>query len=511
VSDHAAARLDDEPLLSPRGREVALWVCVAIAAVLVLGTAVTRVQATATLGLCTALLCLVAWRRALLAWPTLVGLVLVVILFIPIRRYTLAGGLPFALEPYRLLIAVVIPLWLGALLIDPKTRWRSTGLELPSAVFALAVLLSLATNLGRVSLLSGEVLKLVTFFSSFFAVMYFISSVVDSRQALDRLIQLLVLGGAVVALFALYEWRSGVNVFNSLERVIPLIDFRPEMLPPTPARGDRPRVYASGQHAIALGAALVMLLPLAVYLWRRSGKYLWMGCGALLVMGALSTGSRTAVVMLFVSLVMFFIMKREATVRLLPWLLPMFIVVQVAMPGTLGTFKSAFFPKQGLVQDELAGEGTGTGRLQDVGPSLQEWGRKPFFGIGFGTRLPSEHDGKTNARILDDQWLSSLLEVGALGIFALVWLFVRAVRRLKFRAKHDDTDYGWLLTALATSITAYAIGMLTYDAFSFIQVTLLMFVCLGLGAAALRLAPENDPPAPAATPEPVPAARPVTV
>jgi hypothetical protein len=165
------------------------------------------------------------------------------------------------------------------------------------------------------------------------------------------------------------------------------------------------------------------------------------------------------------------------------------------MPGTLGTFKSAFFPKQGLVEDEFAGEGTGTGRLQDVGPSLQEWGRKPFFGIGFGTRLPSEHDGKTNARILDDQWLSSLLEVGALGIFALVWLFVRSVRMLKFRARHDDTDYGWLLTALATSITAYAIGMLTYDAFSFIQVTMLMFVCLGLGAAALRLAPENEPPA----------------
>src|SRR4051794_24958976 len=43
--------------------------------------------------------------KRLLAWPSLtVGLVLV-ILFIPIRRYTIPGNLPFQLEPYRLLVA----------------------------------------------------------------------------------------------------------------------------------------------------------------------------------------------------------------------------------------------------------------------------------------------------------------------------------------------------------------------------------------------------------------------
>jgi hypothetical protein len=41
------------------------------------------------------------------------------------------------------------------------------------------------------------------------------------------------------------------------------------------------------------------------------------------------------------------------------------------------------------------------------------------------------------------------------------------------------------LTALVAAVSAYAVGMLTYDAMSFIQVTFLFFIMLGLGAAAL--------------------------
>jgi hypothetical protein len=42
-----------------------------------------------------------------------------------------------------------------------------------------------------------------------------------------------------------------------------------------------------------------------------------------------------------------------------------------------------------------------------------------------------------------------------------------------------------LLVGLAASVAAYAVGMFLYDAFSFIQVTFLLFILLGLGAAVL--------------------------
>src|SRR5262245_26445436 len=51
-------------------------------------------------------------HRRLLTWRNLLILLVDVILFIPIRRYQLPGGLPFALEPYRLVVALIVGGWL---------------------------------------------------------------------------------------------------------------------------------------------------------------------------------------------------------------------------------------------------------------------------------------------------------------------------------------------------------------------------------------------------------------
>ena len=65
----------------------------------------------------------------LLAWRNLLLLFLLVLLFVPIRRFTLSSGAGFQLEPYRVLLFAILPLWGVALLIDPRTRLRKTGFE----------------------------------------------------------------------------------------------------------------------------------------------------------------------------------------------------------------------------------------------------------------------------------------------------------------------------------------------------------------------------------------------
>lgn len=477
-------------------QELALRIFVALGVATALVASALHVQANPVLGAFVLGLVAVAWQRRLLAWPTLLGYVLLVILFIPIRRYSIAAGLPVALEPYRLLIFAVLAAWALALVADPATRLARTGLEAPVALITFAILASLALNIPRLTSqgLGADVVKHVSFFASFLLVMFFTASAVTTRRGIDGLLKLLVGSGAVVAVLTIYEWRSGVNVFNQLGNWVPVLHLDPTAINTSDlVRGGRIRAYASAQHPIALGALLVMLLPLAVYLWRRTGNLAWMAMGGLLVAGALATTSRTAALMLVVLLVTFLMLKRAETVRLLPLLVPLLVCVQVAIPGTLGTFRAIILPDNGsVVSEQEGGAGTGTGRLQDVGPSLTEWGRTPLFGQGFGTRLPSEDDSVVNARILDDEWLGTLLEVGAVGFLAFLWLYVRAVRRLARRAREDTGSYGWLLTGLAAAITAFAVGMLTYDAFSFIQVTVLSFVLLGLGAAALRIGPEGE-------------------
>lgn len=466
----------------PRGAELALWVFVGFGVLLVLaaGFAGMAIPAMAAVVLP---LALISYQRVLLSWQALLGLILAVILFIPIRRYTVGGGMPIELEPYRVVIALVMLCWFGALLVDPDVRWRGSGLEGPVTVFLMSILLSLVLNLSKVAALSEAVLKQVSFFLSFFLMMYFVGSAIRRGAEMDRMLRLLVLGGAFVALLSLYEWRSGRNMFNGLGAYLPFLQYvdQGEAL----ARGSGTRAMGSAQHPIALGAALVMLLPLTLYLHKRDQHWIWLACGGLLTLGALSTGSRTAAVMLMVVLVVFFWLKRAETVKLLPTLFVLMCVIQVAMPGTLGTFKGILNPSY-VVAEQSQEMGSGSGRLHDIGPSLDEWSRNPFFGQGFGTRIVATDGAPDGAQILDNQWLGSLLDVGFVGWAGLIWLYVRAVRKLARRARAETGPDGWLPTTLAASITAFAVGMFTYDAFAFVQVTFLSFVFLGFAAVIVR-------------------------
>jgi O-antigen ligase len=464
-------------------REAALWAVVLLALTAAFGATAVGLHPLPVLTLFVAPLVLVAGQRVLLAWGTLLGAILVVILFVPIRRYTVGGGLPIELEPYRVLIAVVLLCWLLALAADRSVRWRATGLEAPIIVFGMGILISLALNIGRVNEVSDVVIKQVSFFASFFLTTYFVASVIKTQSQLDRILRLVVLGGAVLAAAALFEWRSGENLFNGLGRILPFLQYQD--IGDAMLRGNGARALASAQHPIALGAVLVMLLPLTVYLYRRDGRVYWLVCSALLTLGALASGSRTAALMLITLGVAFLWLKRAEALRLAPLMLPLILVIQVVMPGTLGTFRGILQPSH-IISEQSAEMGTGSGRIADLGPSLAEFSQAPFVGQGFGTRVVSRDGEPGGAQILDDQWLGLLLEVGAIGTLGLLWLFARAVRRLARRARSDTSPESWLATTLAAALMAYAVGMFTFDAFAFIQVTFFCFVMLGFTAVVLR-------------------------
>src|SRR6185295_15741215 len=104
--------------------------------------------------------------------------------------------------------------------------WRATGFGAPIALLWFAILLSLVLNFGRVNAMTSEVLKQVTFFASYFLTMSFIVSVVRTQVQLDRTIRLLVGSGSIMAVCALYEWRTGINLFNGYGRWIPFLQYQ---------------------------------------------------------------------------------------------------------------------------------------------------------------------------------------------------------------------------------------------------------------------------------------------
>jgi O-Antigen ligase len=474
---------------TPRGPLIALGVVTGAVATLAMA-ALTRVPPLRATPVVAVAIVMVVWQRQLLAWRALLTGILIVVFFIPIRRYTVPGNLPFQLEPYRLVVALVLAGWFAALLVDPRVRWRRSGLEGPLFAFAAAALASVLVNWSRVRSLDVEptTLKTLTFLLSFLLVVFLIVSLVRSARDLDFMIRALVVCGTALAGFALFEAISGYNIFDHLAGALSFL--RSEPLPYSLSntlandRGGRLRVYASAQDPIALSAVLVILAPLAVYLActdRRRG--LWWGCTAMLALGAIAPLSRTGIVMLVVVVAVFAWLRPRQVRRMWPALVPALLVIHLVLPGSIGALTTAFLPSGGIIAQQQSGAGTkGSGRLADVGPSLTEWSHSPILGEGYGTRIV---DGPTpNASILDDEWLGLLLETGLAGVLTWVWLYARVLRRLAARAKADHSSHGLLCTALTASIAAYAVGMFTYDSFSFIQVTLVLFVLLGLGSAA---------------------------
>ncbi len=443
-------------------------------------------------------------HRSVFRWRTLLGALIVVILFIPIRRYVLPGGLPFQLEPYRLLVALFILFWVTSLLIDPRVRLRRSGLEGPIFLLVITALVSDILNWGTINeqYLGSQVTKSLSFFLSFLLVFYLIVSVANRRPDIVPLLKILVLGGVVIAILAVIESRTGYNPFNELDRVFPFLrrNFTESTLP---VRGTRLRAYGPAEHPIALSAALAMLVPFAIYLAEKTQHKRWWLAAGVITVGCLATVSRTGVVMLLVEVVVFAWLRPKQVKRFWPALIPALLAVHIALPGALGSFRQSFFPKGGIVNEQRGYRDSG--RIGKIKPTFKEISREPLFGRGLGTRtigarIVNDKVVLWNGLILDDQWLASLLETGLVGAFAWLWIFARTIRRVGRAAKEDDSSEGWLYVALAASITAFGVGMLTYDAFSFVQVTFFFYIFLGFTWGLLAPAPK---PAVARAPVPV--------
>jgi hypothetical protein len=475
------------PLVSSETANVAAIVAIGVMlAVLVLAVAtnVVPIHYAAPLTLVTAVGVMSA--RAMVRWRSLLATVVLCILFIPIRRYSLPGNLPFQLEPYRILVALVALAWITSLLIDPRIRARKSGFEGPILAILGAYVLSDLVNGRSIGSqgIDSYVIKGLTFFISFLIVFYVIVSLVRRARDLDFLVKVFVAGGAFVGLSTMIESRTHFNVFDHVHTVIPLLHF--QGLTWGDLHDNRVRAMGSAEHPIALGAGLAMILPLGLYVAIRTRKKAWMLALALIVLGTLASRSRTAILMLLVIGAVFIWLRPREVRRYWPMLLPLILVGQVLMPGMAGTLKESFFPKGGLVAQQKAGAGTyGSGRIADLGPGLHEWAQQPILGRGFASRITDRADPHVNANILDDQLLGTLLETGIVGFAAWIWLFVHVVRKLGRAAKEDRGPRGLLYVAVAASVAAYAESMATYDSFSFIQEVFILFFVLAIGAVAL--------------------------
>ena len=450
-------------------------------------------------------------------WSWLVsGLVIVDLLIPSDGRYTLAGGLPFQLEPYRVFVALLLVGWIVSLLCDPRVKIRRTGFEGPLGVILFSIVGSLVLNPSRLSGVMSFVIKSLSLEASFLLIIYVVVSVVRTRAILDWLVKVLVIAGAIEGLGAIVERKLSYNIFNHEHLLLPIFHFN-ILATAVNTRNGAIRAQGSSGHPIELSATMAMLVPFAIYLGVTRGERRWYGAGLVMLAGDFAGGSRTGLISIVVMLIVFLWLRPRETLKMWPALIPLLIVVHFLDPGALGGFYQGFFPKGGLVAEQsqtfngVGGVQENASRLSRLGPELHEFGNyNPLFGEGFGTRITGRtslteklngpldyafsgqntpgNGAQDNAEILDDQWLGTLLETGVFGMIGWVWLFGRAIRRLGARAKLErETPDGWLPVAIAAALAGFVASMLFYDAFSYDQADFLTHLLIGFTAALLML------------------------
>ncbi|MBJ6637556.1 O-antigen ligase family protein [Streptomyces sp. DHE7-1] len=424
---------------------------------------------------------------------------LVLALFIPSNLALPAlGGVGTPANVFALLgLLWYLATWLGGRVLPARgTRLARVAM----CVLGLAVLAAYISDAARESS-HAEVLgadRGLIGFLVWVSLVVLTSAGIQERGRLDVLMRRVVVLGSVVAAIGFYDFFSGTNIADSIH--IPGLQTSVAQVS-VMDRGAFTRPRATTAQPLEFGGMLAILLPFAIqqafdpvrrhlHWTRRWGL-------VLLIAGALPlTVSRTSIIgLLLVALVMvprWQPARRWAAIGVMTASVAVF---KVLVPGLIGTITGLF---ASFLSNSDSSTQARTVKYSAIVPYLEE---HPLFGRGFGTFTPDRYF------FTDNQYMLTLAEMGALGLLAMLVLFVAgihqggAVRRLA--RTEADRELGQAF--FASSLVALVVSA-TFDSLSFPMFAGLFFLLLGAGGSLLGFvrgeAAGAAEPAPARTTEP---------
>ncbi|MWV47733.1 hypothetical protein GRS96_00410 [Rathayibacter sp. VKM Ac-2803] len=439
-------------------------------------------------------------RKLVFNWTGAFMVLLLVIMFIPVRYYALPIPIGFALEPYRLVIVLMVISGIVALMIDPKFVWRPAAFGWPLGIWVASSLLSIAANVqfisegGLGSGVAGAIINDLLMLSVF----YIARLMMRSERIVEAVLTTLVWTAVVVAVFAVLERATQQNVFTMLDKFLPLERLGAEQ---EAYRAGGYRSFGSAQHPIALAVMFTMMIPIAIYLSKYARwpfneinrRIIYYGVVLAMLLGVVTAVSRTAIVTLGVMFLVTLILRPKIGGYLLLGMIPVLGLGFLVIPKILTDMIGSFLDPEELIASQYTSAGmAGAGRLADLEPAMAIVREHPFFGTGIGSRIVVGDD--KNAFILDNQWLGTLMDGGAVGVIGLAVLFlVPIVMLLRYSFKSTTTpQYASLAFSIAVLLVGYTIAAYFYDAFGFFQAFMLFWVFLGIGAWVLTEAPRKS-------------------
>jgi O-antigen ligase len=389
-----------------------------------------------------------------------------------------AGGYAAALVSYVLLM-----LWLAATLFGEHNPFACRyPVRIALAMLWVVSLLSyLMMNRGLMSstqLASAD--RWLMQLAGISGVVLVAAECLNSLEDVRRVLRTLTWAGAICGIVAALQFKAGTDLTRYLKLPGFALNAAVAINTGIGVRGGESRVPGTATDPIELGVVAGMLLPLAAYLlmhdterpkWRRWVPFL---CIALAVPASVSrSGVLAVVVSLGVLVVSLPPTRRLKGMAAIP---PALAAVFVTAHGLIGTLTSYFLA--GTADSSVAHR---TNNYPYVEQLVQQ---APWLGQGGGTYIPH-----SAVNILDNEYLTTAIQLGLLGLFALAFFLIwPAVAALVARKNSTDPKLRDLCAALAGAEFAAVVCSATFDSLSFPMFVNVQALVAGLCGAVWMLA-----------------------
>lgn len=431
---------------------------------------------------------------------------------LPFDSIDLPISLPLDAKLDRPFLLAILALWALALTVGRASpSLRPSPIHYAFAGFVVVAILSLVLNadatvrLGEFELGVRKLALLISYFMLFVVVA---SSV---RPGEVRAFMVLMCGLAVLmSLAVLWEYRTGFNVFFEWSRKIVPVEI-PGELGNVDSLG-RKSVIGPTIHPLAPAMMLSCVLPFALISMYDSRelrrKAIWAAAAGIMFAGALATGRKTSIVAPAVVVLVLVAYRPRMLRHLAVAAVGLFAVVHVAAPGALGGVGEELLPQN------LFGADSTQNRASDYGAIQPDVLDHPLIGRGYET-----YDQK-KYRILDNQYLTTAIGTGALGVLAYLSIFLAIFLVAHRVARNGSADRPASALAIAAAAAAMLIGSALLDLLALPQIPYILCFFAGFAAVlsrelarqrGLELAPAAAPAsfgrATAGASEPLPAVR----
>jgi hypothetical protein len=418
------------------------------------------------------------WPHTRRPLPWLLAGFLVMLFLLPFDDIIVKVHMPANATLDRVFLMLMIAVFLASRAIHGRRgpRRQLTPVEIAVLIFGGIALLSIVLSIDRIyqqnelGFVNKQLSQLVAYGVFFFVVIATIRP--EEVPAFTRLVTALA---CLTAVGVIFQSRSGNNVFYTWSATL-LGPFA--TVGNAPMGTDTAKVIISGpaQHGLALASMLTIALPFAVMQLlgaRRPNERLQYVVIIGLILGAdLATNERTATFAPIAAFLVLAAYKRQI-LRWMPLAVIVLIpVIHFATPGALGSIGGRVVPTSGQADYS-------NGRAADYAAVAPDILNNVILGRGYGTMDP---DNWRIYRILDNQYLGTLFQVGVIGLISYLAIVVFGMV-----TAHGVIRKGGVRAppALAAAAGCAAFGLLsaTYDAAAFPQAVYSFLFVAGLVAA----------------------------